>query len=345
VDLAGEWAEVLRAEAAGYAEVALTNIKREFPADVHHTMTAPGDFPFRPRARTPVFYGSLDWHSCVEMHWLLLRLLRTAADKVPTAAIRKALRAQFSPIALEAEADYIAGPGRWGQRPYGWGWALALVHEAQSWDDPDAAAWAAAMTPLAEAITGCFLDWLPKATYPVRYGVHDNSAFGLSRALGYARLRAADGDPALLEAITAKAQAWFGGDTLYPGGWEPSGHDFLSPALTEAELMAQILPPEEFAAWLSVFLPGIAGGEPGALFTPAIVSDASDGQIAHLHGLNASRAWCWRRIAESLPEADPRAASALAAARTHAAAALPHVVGDDYMVEHWLACYAVLLLT
>ena len=109
MDLAGEWAEVLRAEAAGYAEVALTNIKREFPADVHHTMTAPGDFPFRPRARTPVFYGSLDWHSCVEMHWLLMRLLRTAADKVPTAAIRKALRAQFSPIALEAEAEYIAG--------------------------------------------------------------------------------------------------------------------------------------------------------------------------------------------------------------------------------------------
>jgi hypothetical protein len=171
VDLAARWRELLRAEAAGYAEVAMANIKREFPADVHHTMTGPGDFPFRPRARTPVFYGSLDWHSCVEMHWLLVRLLRAIPESVPAARIRSTLRGQFSRVALEAEADYIAGPGRWGQRPYGWGWALALVYEAQSWDDPDGQKWAAAMTPLAEAITGCFLDWLPKATYPVRYGV------------------------------------------------------------------------------------------------------------------------------------------------------------------------------
>jgi hypothetical protein len=345
VDLAAEWAGVLRTEAAGYAEVALTNIKREFPAGVYHTMTAPGDFPFRPRARTPVFYGSYDWHSCVEMHWLLVRLLRTVADTVPAKRIRATLRAQFSRVALEAEAEYVSGQGRWGQRPYGWGWALTLVHETRSWDDPDGPKWAAAMAPLADAVTACFLDWLPKATYPVRYGVHANSAFGLSRALPYAGLRAADGDPALREAISAKAQEWFSSDTFYPGGWEPSGHDFLSPALTEAELMAQVLPQDEFAGWLSVFLPGIAHGEPAALFTPVIVSDASDGQIAHLHGLNASRAWCWRRIAESLPDRDPRAAAALTAARAHASAALPHVVGDGYMVEHWLACYAVLLLS
>ncbi|HXZ75781.1 MAG TPA: DUF2891 domain-containing protein, partial [Streptosporangiaceae bacterium] len=315
MDLAAEWGELLRAEAAGYAEVAIANLKREFPSDVHHTMTGPGDFPFRPRARTPVFYGSLDWHSAVEMHWLLMRLLRTAGDNVPTPLIRKTLRAQFSPVALAVEADFMAGPGRAGQRPYGWGWGLALVHEARLWDDPEGPRWAAAMAPLADAITGCFLDWLPKATYPVRCGVHANSAFGLSRALGYARLRAATGDPALLEAIAEKAFAWFGSDMLYPGSWEPSGHDFLSPALTEAELMAQILPQEEFAGWLSVFLPAIVSGEPAALFTPAVVSDASDGQIAHLHGLNASRAWCWRRIAESLPTGDPRVEPAETAAR------------------------------
>jgi hypothetical protein len=345
VDLAAEWGKFLRAEAASYAGVALANIRREFPSDVHHTMTGPGDFPFRPRARTPVFYGSLDWHSCVEMHWLLVRLLRTAGDVVPAPQIRKALRSQFSPVALAVEAEYIAGPGRWGQRPYGWGWALALVREAWQWDDPEGPKWTAAMAPLADAITGCFLDWLPRATYPVRYGVHSNSAFGLSRALGYARLRAAAGDPALMEAIAAKSLEWFGGDMLYPGGWEPSGHDFLSPALTEAELMAQILPKDEFAGWLSVFLPGIVSEEPASLFSPAVVSDSSDGQIAHLHGLNASRAWCWRRIAESLPPGDPRVEPAEAAARTHAEAALPHVVGDDYMVEHWLACYAVLMLS
>ena len=150
------------------------------------------------------------------MHWLLVRLLRAAGDDVPASKIRKTLRAQFSPVALAVEADYIAGPGRTSQRPYGWGWALALVHEAWRWDDPEGSKWAAAMAPLADTITGCFLDWLPKATYPVRCGVHTNSAFGLSRALGYAQLRAATGDPALLEAIAAKAFDWFAGDTILP---------------------------------------------------------------------------------------------------------------------------------
>jgi hypothetical protein len=255
------------------------------------------------------------------------------------------LNAHFRPVALAAEKEFIASRNGLGERPYGWGWALALVHEAQALDDPEGKKWAAALQPFADAVTGCFLGWLPKATYPVRYGVHQNSAFGMARAWDYAQARAAADDAALLEAITAKAYAWFGGDTMYPAAWEPSGHDFLSPALAEAELMARVFPPDEFGTWLSVFLPGIAGGEPATLFTPAVVSDPADGAIAHLHGLNASRAWGWRRIAESLPEGDPRIESAVAAARTHAGAALPHVVGDDYNVEHWLACYAVLMLS
>jgi hypothetical protein len=345
VELADDWGQLLRAEAFGYARVALTNIKREFPSGVYHSMTKPGDFPFRPRARTPAFYGSYDWHSCVEMHWVLLRLLRLAADLVPGKEIRAALNAHFSPVALAAEAEFIGSRNGLGERPYGWGWALALAHEAQSFDDPDGRKWAAALQPLADTVTKCYLKWLPKATYAVRYGVHENSAFGMSRALDYAHARAGAEDPALLDAITAKAHAWYGADTMYPAGWEPSGFDFLSPALTEAELMARVLPAWEFGAWLSVFLPGIAGGQPRTLFTPAVVSDVSDGQIAHLHGLNASRAWCWRRIAESLPADDPRAGAAVTAAREHAGAALPHVVGDDYNVEHWLACYAVLMLS
>jgi len=345
VELADDWGELLRAEAPNYARVALTNIRREFPSGVYHNMTAPGDFPFRPKARTPAFYGSYDWHSCVEMHWLLLRLLRIAEDVIPVKQIRSVLNAHFRPVALAAEKEFIASRNGLGERPYGWGWALALVHEAQALDDPEGKKWATALQPFADAVTGCFLNWLPKATYPVRYGVHANSAFGMARAWDYAQARAETGDAALLEAITAKAYAWFGGDTMYPAAWEPSGHDFLSPALAEAELMARVFPPEEFGIWLSVFLPGIAGGEPATLFTPAVVSDPADGAIAHLHGLNASRAWGWRRIAESLPDGDPRIESAVAAARTHAGAALPHVVGDDYNVEHWLACYAVLMLS
>jgi hypothetical protein len=205
--------------------------------------------------------------------------------------------------------------------------------------------WAERFAPLAEALTGCFLDWLPKATYPVRYGIHSNSAFGLGRALPYASLRAGSGDPALQDAIVAAALGWYAGDVDYPGGWEPSGSDFLSPSLVEAELMSRVLPRHEFDGWLSAFLPDLAEREPARLFTPAVVSDSSDPQIAHLHGLNASRAWCWRQLAETLPANDSRVEPAIDAARRHADAALPHVTGDDYMVEHWLAAYAVLLLT
>jgi hypothetical protein len=340
-----DWTQLLHDEAASYARLALANIRREFPSGVYHLMRAPGDFPYRPRARTPVFYGSFDWHSCVEMHWLLVRLLRVAVDAVPADEIKTVLGTHFERLALAAEEEFITGPDGMKERPYGWGWALALIHETATWDDRYGRKWASALAPLADKLSGLFLEWLPRATYPVRHGVHPNSAFGLSRALPYAATRARSGDPALLEAITAKAQAWFGSDMLYPGHWEPSGHDFLSPALTEAELMAQILQLDEFAEWLGLFLPGIERGEPASLFNPAVVPDSSDGNSAHLHGLNASRAWCWRRLAESLPDGDPRTRAAVTAARAHAQAALPHVVGDDYMVEHWLAAYAVLMLS
>jgi hypothetical protein len=344
------WTGILQANAADYARLALANIAREFPSDIRHLMTAPGDFPHRPRDHAPAFYGSFDWHSCVEMHWLLVRLLRVAPSHVPEADIRSALDEHFTAEAMAVEAKTIAEPGSAArQRPYGWGWALALVHEvsalADGAGDRHAAQWAANLRPLAEAITERFLDWLPRQTYPIRYGVHMNSAFGLSRSLPHARDRAAAGDPALLDAITGAARRWYGDDTDYPGGWEPSGSDFLSPALVEAELMACLLGRQEFVSWLGRFLPGLADGEPGALFEPVTVSDSSDGQIAHLHGLNASRAWCQRRLAEALPDGDERIGPLLATARRHADAALPHVTGEDYMVEHWLAAYAVLLLS
>ena len=342
---AAECLGILTEQAAAYADVAIANIGREFPSHLVHLMTEPGDFPARPAQRTPVFYGSLDWHSCVEMHWLLVRLLRLAADSVQAGEIRELLDAQFTGDKLTAEAGFVASTDGRHERPYGWAWALALVHEIASMDDVQARRWLTAIAPLADALTKGFLEWLPKATYPIRHGVHANSAFALSVALPFAARQAQAGRPELAVAIEAKALGWFGGDTDYPGGYEPSGHDFLSPALIEAELMSRLLAQPEFADWLAAFLPGIAGGEPAPLFTPAVVTDATDGQIAHLHGLNASRAYCWRRIAESLPDGDARIPPAIAAARTHLEAALPHVVGDDYMVEHWLAAYAVLALT
>ena len=338
-----EWQSLLEQNAAAYARVAMTNIDREFPNDLSCTMAEPGDFPHRPRDRQPIFFGSFDWHSCVEMHWLLVRLLRAAPEAIPAGEVRALLDRQFQPEAGKAEAAYVTGPS--GPGRYAWGWALRLYAECAEFDDPGGQRWAAALRPLADAVTGLFTGWLPKATYPVRYGLHPNTAFALSRSLPHARSLAAAGDSRLADAIDNAVARWFRPDADYPGGWEPSGSDFLSPALTEAELMALLLPAGDFARWLTAFLPGIERGEPAALFRPAVVSDSSDGQIAHLHGLNASRAWCWRRIAETLPAGDPRIGPALEAARVHAGAALPHATGDDYMVDHWLAAYAVLLLS
>nr|CEL13338.1 hypothetical protein [Kibdelosporangium sp. MJ126-NF4]CTQ99029.1 hypothetical protein [Kibdelosporangium sp. MJ126-NF4] len=190
-----------------------------------------------------------------------------------------------------------------------------------------------------------YLDWLPRATYPIRHGVHANGAFGLSRALPYARYLADHGEPQLQEVITETALRWFGSDRDYPGSWEPSGADFLSPALAEAELMAQLLPTTEFADWLRQFLPGIAEQAPAALFTPVTVTDPDDGLIAHLYGLNLHRAWCWHRIAHALPTGDNRIPAMLATASTHTHASLSQITGSHYMVEHFLAYYALLLLS
>jgi hypothetical protein len=353
VDLTQESAELLRSEAAGYAAAALANIRHEFPAAMRHTMTAPGDFPYRPRARTPVFYGSFDWHSSVQMHWTLLRLLRIMPGAVPATEIRSALGAQFTPVALAAEAEFVASADARAERPQGWGWALALVHETQSWDIPDARKWAEAMGPLAGALSFAFLGWLAGQSYPVRYGTEQGSAFGLSLAWPFAEARARAGDPALRDAIADRALAWFSTDTMYPADWEPSGDDCVSPALTEAELMARVLPRPEFADWLTMFLPGLEWGRPSTLFTPAVAGDPrgaeergeGEEQGVRLHGLNATRAWCWRQIAAALPPGDPRAEPAGAAARQHAKAVLPYVLGGDYRLEHWLAGYAVLMLS
>jgi Protein of unknown function (DUF2891) len=338
--LAADWQVLLREHADGYARIAMENIEREFPAHVMHMMAGPGDFPQRPADRSPVFFGSLDWHSCVEMHWVLVRLLRQLPELVPAAEIRALLDSQFDAAKLAAEAEFVgSGDGR-SERPYGWAWALALVQEVAALG-PDGADWLEALAPLETALVAGFLNWLPKATYPIRYGVHANSAFAFSTLLPCALDRL----PGLADSVSDKALGWFRGDTDYPGRFEPSGHDFLSPALTEAELMSRLLGSQTFPSWLARFLPGIGNGEPAELFTPAVVSDASEGQIAHLHGLNASRAWCWRRLAESLPPGDARVEPMIEAARLHLDAALPHVTGSDYMVEHWLAVYAVLALS
>jgi hypothetical protein len=336
--------DLLLEHAAGFAEVAVKNIRAEFPSFIGSVMRQPGDFPQRPRDVFPAFYGSFDWHSCVEMHWLLARLLRTLPGTLPEAEIRAALDENLTQHNLAAEAAAFRG-GLRPVRPYGWGWALNLAHELDTWDDADARRWSAHLKPLAEAVVEALLDWLPKSTYPSRRGEHSNTANGLRLSLDFARRRAAAGEPALMEALTDAAERWYAGDGDYPGAWEPDAADFISPALAEAEFVTSLWPPERALPWLDAFLPGIAASRPASLFTPAFVSDDSDGQIAHLHGLNLSRAWCWRRLAELLPADDPRAPAMLDAAARHAEPELAHTSGSGYMVEHWLAAFAVLYLT
>ncbi|MCU1618957.1 MAG: hypothetical protein JWP68_889 [Modestobacter sp.] len=329
----------LLAAAPELAATALRTVREEFPNGLYVHFAEPGDAPLRPRDRHPAFYGSYDWHSSVEMHWVLLRLLRLAPSLVPADEIRAVFDEHWTEPAIAAEVAYFAGaPG--AERPYGWAWALTLAEEAASWAaaadaTDDVRRWAAVLQPLADHFLGAFGRWLPAATYPVRSGLHPSSAFGLLMALPAAR-RAGVGT-----VLSDAALRWFAEDADAPVRWEPSGSDFLSPSLMEAVLMTVVLPPAEVEPWLSRFLPDLAAGP---LLSPAVVSDARDGQTAHLHGLNLSRAWCLRRLAAALPAGDVRVPTLSASATEHAAAAMPHVSGSDYMVEHWLAAYALLYL-
>jgi hypothetical protein len=315
------------------AETILKAVRQEYPNDLRHPMLDADDRPL-PHEIHPSFYGCYDWHSAVEMHWALVRLLRIAPEQVPETGIRAVLNEHLVPDRIAVEAAYFE-THRAFKRPYGWGWALMLVDEVERWDDPDSRRWTAALEPLAAVLERRFLEWLPNATYPQREGVHGNSAFGLARALPWARRHSA----ALATVISDAAERWFADDRNYPAAWEPSGADFLSPALAEAELMAQVS--DRFVDWFEGFLPEI----PAALLEPATVSDSADPQIAHLHGLNLSKAHCWTEIARALPSADPRTDAIHAAVASHIDAALPQVIGGDYMVEHWLAAYALLALS
>ncbi len=329
--------------AARYAARILEGVQREYPNALQHVMTGPEDVP-TPRSLHPAFYGCFDWHSAVLMHWALVRLLRLAPrsfDPQPAVAV---LEAHLTRDNLTREADYFQiRPGF--ERPYGWGWALTLAAELDAWSDARAGVWRSAVQPLADTLTELYMRWLSTATYPVRIGLHANSAFGLARALPWAQVLAGQGDGRLSTAIAQTARRWYGQDRDYPAHLEPGGSDFLSPALSEVELMLGILQPTEFRAWLAQFLPGLDRGEPATLFTPALVSDARDGQTAHLHGLNLYRAYVLRRLSGALPPDDPRRAILAAGAERHARAGLDVVTGSDYMVEHWVAGYAVLYLS
>jgi len=310
-----------------FARIALGHVTREFPNAVAHAS---------PRSLHPIFFGSYDWHSCVHSYWLLATLYRLAPGIPESAAIRTLFDDAFSAEKIAGELAYLEpATARGFERPYGWAWLLMLQAELKRHAEQQ---WAGKLQPLADLFARRFREHLPKATYPVRSGVHSNTAFALALAYEYAQ----SADKALATLIGKTARTWYAEDRDCQA-WEPSGEDFLSPALSEAECMRRILAPGDFRIWLEGFLPRLAEREPETLFEPAAVSDRSDGRIVHLDGLNLSRAWCWRNLAATLPDNDPLRAIALQTAERHLAARLPHVSGD-YMGEHWLASFALLAL-
>ena len=274
---------------------------------------------------------------------MLIRLLKTFPSLPESVQIREALNANLTIENIQQEVAYMKQPNRQSfERTYGWAWALKLAEELNSWNDADGKRWSEHLKPLAETLSKSYAMFLPKQTYPIRTGVHPNTAFGLAFALDYAKTVR---DSELESLLNERSRTYFAGDADYPGAWEPGGEDFFSAALMEADLMRRVMKPREFATWFHRFLPGVAKGNPAALLQPATVTDRTDPKLVHLDGLNLSRAWCMRSIAAALPESDPARKVLSVSADKHATAALAHVASGDYAGEHWLASFAVYLLS
>ncbi len=325
-----------------FANLALACLHQEYPNKIAHVLSGDADV-LPPRELTPAFCGCYDWHSSVHGHWLLVRLVKLYPNAAFAARARAALAQSLTADHIAAEVRYLGGPGRISfERPYGLAWLLQLHAELSEWDDSQGRAWAAAVAPLAKLASARLCDWLPKLTRPIRIGEHDQTAFALGLALDWAR---ATGDTASARVFTTAVRRFYLGDRACPLGYEPSGQDFLSPGLAEADVVGRVLPPSEFATWLGRFLPDLPRDGTVSWLEPGIVTDPSDPKLAHLDGLNLSRAWMLEGIAARLPQGDTRRASLLATARLHRDTALPHVTGEHYEGGHWLGSFATYLVT
>ncbi|MDQ3816894.1 MAG: DUF2891 domain-containing protein [Acidobacteriota bacterium] len=317
-------------------------LRKEYPNKIEHLMNNASEV-LSPQALHPAFFGCYDWHSSVHGHWLLVRLLRLYPNLPEAAEIRAALDKNLTSGNLEKEADYFKEAGRQSfERTYGWAWILKLDEELYDWKDLDAKRWHQNLQPLVDVVVAKYMDFLPKQNYPIRTGVHPNTAFGLTFALDYARTA---GNKRLEDLITERSLTYFGADKAYPAAWEPGGEDFLSPALVESDLMRRVMKPDAFRQWFHQFLPEVSSGAPASLLKPAVVTDRTDPKLVHLDGLNLSRAWCMRSIAYALPITDPARKVLADAATVHEQYSLPHVASGDYVGEHWLASFAVYMLS
>jgi len=325
-----------------FARLSMECIHKEYPSQITHVMSGDGDVR-PPRELTPVFYGCYDWHSAVHGHWLLARLARLHPEAPFAPEALEALGRSFTPARIEGEIRYLQGEGRTAfERPYGLAWLLQLGAELREWDDPRARSWSEALRPLEAAARERLAGWPPKLSYPIRSGEHFQTAFAFGLILDWARTAR---DRTFEDLIVARIRALYLGDRDCPMAYEPGGQDFLSPCLAEADLLRRILPPEEYAAWLTSFLPAIPRSAGTAWLVPAVVTDPGDPKLAHLDGLNLSRAWMLEGMAAGLPPGDSRIAAIRAAAAEHSRKGLAAVTGDHYEGGHWLGSFAVYLVS
>jgi hypothetical protein len=330
------------AQAEKLAALALACVHQEYPNKIAHTLAGDGDAR-PPRALTPVFYGCFDWHSAVHGHWLLARVGRLYPGTPLAAKAEAALAKNITAEAVAGEVAYLRAPGRQEfERPYGLAWLLQLTMELREWDSQQARDLAARLVPLEKEAVQRLSDWLPKLTRPIRTGEHSQTAFAFGLALDWARHV---GDGAFEALLVERSRAFYAKDRACPLSYEPSGQDFVSPCFAEADLMRRVLPPREFAAWLGTFLPDIPRGTAAdaSWLEPGVVLDPADGKLAHLDGLNLSRAWMLEGIASALPAADPRRPALEGAARRHRDVGLAAVTGGHYAGGHWLGTFAVYL--
>ncbi|MFO7653343.1 MAG: DUF2891 domain-containing protein [Candidatus Krumholzibacteriia bacterium] len=333
------------AAVARFARLALDCVHQEYPNKIAHVMQSDADVA-PPRELTPAFYGCFDWHSAVHGHWLLARLARLHPRAAFADSARAALAASLTGPRIAAEEAYLQGEDRasW-ERPYGLAWLLQLAAELREWaaDEGGAPArWSAELRPLENAAAARLREWLPKLRYPIRTGEHSQTAFALGLVHDWATTA---GDTAMARLVEERARFYHLEDRSCPLDYEPGGQDFLSPCLAEADLMRRLLPPAEFARWLDAFLPLIPSEDAADWLPVAEVTDRSDGKLAHLDGLNLSRAWMLEGIASGLPADDDRRAALQHAATAHAAAGLAAVTGEHYAGGHWLGSFATYLVT
>lgn len=325
-----------------FARLTIENIHKQYPNKTGDVLAGP-DAIKSPKELHPAFYGCFDWHSSVHGHWMLVRLLKEYPDHRMADEIRDNVAMNLTQAKLAAELEYFqADEHKQFERTYGWAWYLKLVAELDNWQDDQGQQWRSHLRPLEELLVKRTIDYLPLLSWPIRTGVHADTGFGLAWILDYARVV---NNQELENAIVTRAQDFYAGDVDYPTRYEPSGQDFFSSCLNEADLMRRVLPQGEFVRWFDQYLPSLKKGDGGNLLEPVTVSDVEDGYIVHLAGLNLSRAWCLEAIAASLPQDDSRVAVLRSSAQLHADKGFGYVFSGSYAGEHWLATFAVYLLS